>query len=55
MVLGKGNITDFSGESDGGLNYRDYKDAFTNSCLIDTSSISMRGRAKNINDMESSK
>jgi len=55
MVLGKGNITDFSGESDGGLNYRDYKDAFTNSCLIDTSSISMRGRAKNINDMESSR
>ena len=55
MVLGKGNITDFSGESDGGLNYRDYKDAFTNSCLIDTSSISIRGRAKNINDMESSR
>ena len=55
MVLGKGDITDFSGESDGGLNYRDYKDAFTNSCLIDTSSISTRGRAKNINDMESSR
>jgi curved DNA-binding protein CbpA len=27
MVLGKGNISDFSGESNGGLNYRDYKDA----------------------------
>jgi curved DNA-binding protein CbpA len=55
MVLGKGNIDDFSGESNGGLNYRDYKDAFTNSCLIDTSSTDTRGRPRNINDMESSR
>lgn len=55
MVLGKGEIEDFSGESNGGLNYRDYKDAFTNSCLIDTKSISTIRRAKNINDMESSR
>ena len=55
MVLGKGNISDFSGESNGGLNYRDYKDAFTNSCLIDVSSTDTRGRPRNINDMESSR
>jgi len=56
MVLGKGNISDFSGESSGGLNYRDYKDAFTNSCLIDVnSSTDTRGRPRNINDMESSR
>jgi len=54
MTLGKGNIDDFSGESNG-LNYRDYKDAFTNSCLIDTSSTDTRGRPRNINDMESSR
>jgi curved DNA-binding protein CbpA len=56
MVLGKGNISDFSGESNGGLNYRDYKDAFTNSCLIDVnSSTDTRGRPRNINDMEASR
>mgnify|MGYP006173776535 CR=1 FL=1 len=55
MTLGKGNIDDFSGESNGGLNYRDYRDAFTNSCLIDTSTTDTRGRARNINDMESSR
>ena len=55
MVLGKGTVSDFSGESNGGLNYRDYKDAFTNSCLIDVSSTDTRGRPRNINDMESSR
>ena len=30
MVLGEGNIKDFSGESSGGLVYRDYKDVYTN-------------------------
>lgn len=55
MVLGKGNVSDFSGESNGGLNYRDYKDAFTNSCLIDTNTTDTRGRPRNINDMESSR
>ena len=29
MVLGQGNITDFSGQSSGGLSFRDYKDAYT--------------------------
>tara|TARA_B100000683_G_scaffold41397_1_gene36803 strand:+ start:4342 stop:5469 length:1128 start_codon:yes stop_codon:yes gene_type:complete len=55
MVLGKGNISDFSGESSGGLNYRDYKDAFTNSCLIDVNPTDTRGRPRNINDMEASR
>ena len=40
MVLGKGKIENFTGES-GGLNYTDYKDAYTNSCLIDTKSVSL--------------
>ena len=39
MVLGQKNVSDFSGQSSGGLTFRDYKDAFTNSCLIDVSSV----------------
>ena len=49
MVLGKGKIDNFTGES-GGLNYTDYKDAYTNSCLIDTNSINLRKRSKSILD-----
>ena len=33
MTLGQGKVTDFSGES-GGLSYRDYKDAYTNTYLV---------------------
>jgi len=51
MVLGKGKIDNFTGES-GGLNYTDYKDAYTNSCLIDTKSINLRKRSKSILDKE---
>ena len=43
MVLGKGKIDNFTGES-GGLNYTDYKDAYTNSCLIDIKSVSINKR-----------
>jgi curved DNA-binding protein CbpA len=52
MSLGQGKVEDFSGESGNGLAFRDYKDAFTNSCLIHTSNVNIRKRAKNINDVE---
>jgi curved DNA-binding protein CbpA len=51
MELGKEKVDDFSGEA-GDLNYRDYKDAYTNTCLIDINSVGIRGRVRNINDME---
>ena len=50
VTLGKGEITDFSGESPGGLLYRDYKDAYTNSCLIDIESVDLSKRSKNIRE-----
>jgi len=55
MVLGQDNISDFSGQSEGGLNFRDYKDAFTNSCLIDESSVDINNRSDNIHAMKSSR
>jgi len=55
MVLGQDNISDFSGQSAGGLTFRDYKDAFTNSCLIDESSVDINNRFDNINSMKSSR
>ena len=48
MILGQNNISDFSGTSEGGLTFRDYKDAFTNSCLID---IHSQNDIKYINDV----
>lgn len=55
MILGRDNISDFSGTSEGGLNFRDYKDAFTNSCLIDESSVNLDDRSNNIHAMKSSR
>ena len=55
MILGRDNISDFSGTSEGGLNFRDYKDAFTNSCLIDESSVNINDRANNIHTIKSSR
>jgi len=55
MVLGQDNISDFSGQSAGGLTFRDYKDAFTNSCLIDESSVDINNRSDNIHAMKSSR
>ena len=52
MILGQNNISDFSGTSEGGLNFRDYRDAFTNSCLIDTGSMDLSGRDNNIQAVE---
>ena len=52
MILGQNNISDFSGTSEGGLTFRDYKDAFTNSCLIDTGSMDLSSRDNNIQGIE---
>ena len=48
MLLGQNNVTNFSGSSDGGLGFSDYKDAFTNSCLIDTNNVDISNRDDNI-------
>ena len=48
VTLGQDKITDFSGESSGGLKFRDYKDAFSNSLLIDENSVDIKKRAKSI-------
>lgn len=54
-VLGQDKISDFSGDTGMGLGFRDYKDAFTNSCLIDVNAFQDKGRPKDINTMESSR
>ena len=48
LNIGEGKVSDFSGESGGGLQFRDYKDAYTNSCLIDTDSVDISGRSKDV-------
>lgn len=50
VVLGQDKITDFSGESSSGLAYRDYKDAYTNSCLIDINSVDISKRTTSMRD-----
>lgn len=52
MTLGQGKIEDYSGES-GGLAYRDYKDAYTNTYLVDEGSVSLSSRAKSLNETKS--
>tara|TARA_A100001037_G_scaffold8655_1_gene8460 strand:- start:686 stop:1801 length:1116 start_codon:yes stop_codon:yes gene_type:complete len=53
VVLGQDKISDFSGESPGGLAYRDLKDAYTNTLLIDAESVDISSRSYNINDQTS--
>ena len=48
VILGDGKVADFSGESSSGLQYRDYRDAFSNSTLIDVSSVDISNRSKTI-------
>ena len=55
MLLGQNDVSDFSGTSEGGLAFRDYKDAFTNSCFIDTGTIDMGARDNNMKSMEQSR
>ena len=54
-VLGQNKVNDFSGDTGGGLGFRDYKDAFTNSCLIDTRAFQDKERPRDINSMEASR
>jgi curved DNA-binding protein CbpA len=54
-VLGQNKVNDFSGDTGMGLGFRDYKDAFTNSCLIDVNAFQDKGRPRDINTMESSR
>jgi len=55
MLLGQNDVSDFSGTSEGGLAFRDYKDAFTNSCLIDTEAININSRDNNMKSIEQSR
>jgi len=54
-VLGQGKISNFSGDTSSGLGFRDYKDAYTNSCLIDVRRFKDTDRPRDINTMESSR
>lgn len=51
MVLGQGKVSDFSGEA-GNLGFRDYRDAFTNTTLIDTTSVSIEDRKSSVKGLE---
>lgn len=50
VLLGQEKINNFSGESSSGLSYRDYKDAYTNSCLIDINSVDISKRTGNMRE-----
>ena len=52
MVLGQGNISDFSGESSGGLQYRDYRDAYSNTFLIHEETVDNKKRARSVREAE---
>ena len=52
MLLGRGKISDFSGEANS-IQYTDYKKAFTDgSTLIDVNSVSVDGRASSMKSIE---
>jgi curved DNA-binding protein CbpA len=53
VTLGQGKVSNFSGETGGGLNFTDYKAAFTtDSTLIDESMISLDGRSTSVKGLE---
>tara|TARA_B100000945_G_scaffold270191_1_gene231399 strand:+ start:152 stop:1168 length:1017 start_codon:yes stop_codon:yes gene_type:complete len=52
MVLGQGDISDFSGESSGGLQYRDYRDAYSNTFLIHEETVDNKKRARSVREAE---
>ena len=53
VTLGQGKVSNFSGETGGGLNFTDYKAAFTtDSTLIDESMISLDGRSTSLKGLE---
>lgn len=52
MVLGQGKISDFGGTTDN-LSYTDYKQAFTDSTLIDPNSVDISSRKTSIGSVKS--
>ena len=52
MILGKEKVSSYSGESNG-LAYRDLREAYTESTLIDTGSVDLSKRKNNIKDYNS--
>ena len=48
VILGDEQVSDFSGESNSGLQYRDYKDAYSNTHLIDENSIDISKRCRTL-------
>lgn len=52
-ILGQEKIDDFSGESSSGLQYRDYRDAFSNTHLIDENSVDISKRSKTLKQYNS--
>ena len=51
MTLGQGKVSDFSGES-GGLSFRDYKDAYTNTFLVNEGGDDISSRPKDLKETE---
>jgi curved DNA-binding protein CbpA len=51
MILGQGKVSDFGGTTDN-LSYSDYKQAFTDSTLIDTSSVDISSRKASIGSVK---
>lgn len=49
-ILGDDKITDFSGECTSGLKYRDYRDAFSNTHLIDENSVDISKRSRTLRE-----
>ena len=53
VTLGQGKVSNFSGETGTGLNFTDYKAAFTtDSTLIDESMVSLDGRSTSVKGLE---
>ena len=52
MILGKEKVSSYTGESNG-LAYRDLREAYTDSTLIDTNSVDLSKRKNNIKDYNS--
>ena len=53
VTLGLGKVSHLSGETGTGLNFTDYKAAFTtDSTLIDTSAVDINGRAHSVKGIE---
>ena len=52
MILGKEKVSSYTGESNG-LAYRDLREAYTDSTLIDTNSVDISKRKNNIKDYNS--